>query len=648
MKPHPYKENYKDTHYLTGKAYGVSFESMSSRQDPEMATTSEPQKVYATLENVVVDSNPETIPEDTIPRIKRNSFSDDKCKALITPTEMQKVINLSKSLRFERITDFQKMRTLFGSVIPDKEFKKFFDAMEKFPDNSGLALFDGQEAGIICCVTKNYGTSLHIMAIGVLPNFRRRGIAGALLHHVINKIADSLETVRSISLHARKEDIDAIRLFERFGFARWRAAKTEPNAPYLFVRPVIRPSVVPVQMSASTRVGFNTEITVAELRTLNKSIFGVDYVDDLHNYVIANMDLYAYAISNSWPVGSMICEKSDSEGLTFLEILKLGVLPGHEESAVEIQQVLVNRAFEIAEDSGDVDVLTFYVQNDQTATIDMLTECGFKPWLPIPDFYRHNTFNSVFYVKETTKLAIILSEKEREQSVMEQATVADKAVATASETAPIAAETVTSAEEKALVAVEAASTAEEKALVAQEQTSVSNAHEKPDVQDITVDMRKLDISKMDMKNRLLHIEDITEDTVKVFNQLVSAVSPASIELFHKVLDAQSLTCLAFFNERPIGYIRSQMIRNSNGTFHLSIVTLGVLPDFRGFGVGGELIKHLVKLAQQTDGIEFLSTIVPGADTVASRLFLRNDFRNCGSLSEGFETLDGCLFFKSSN
>uniref|UniRef100_A0A1I7U234 N-terminal methionine N(alpha)-acetyltransferase NatE n=1 Tax=Caenorhabditis tropicalis TaxID=1561998 RepID=A0A1I7U234_9PELO len=607
---------------------------MSSREDSEMATTSEPQPVYATLENVVVDSNSENVPEDTIPRIKRNSVSDDRCRALITPTEMHKVINLSKSLRFERITDFQKMRTLFGSVIPDKEFQKFFDAMEKFPDNSGLAVFDGQEAGIVCCDTKNNGTSLYIMAIGVLPNFRRRGIAGALLHHVINKIADPMNAVQSISLHAWKEDIDAIRLFERFGFARWRAAKTEPNAPYLFVRPVIRPSVVPVQMSASTRVGFNTEITVAELRTLNKSIFGVDYDDDLHKNVIANMDLYAYAISNSWPVGSMICEKSDSEGLTFLEILKLGVLPGHEESAVEIQQVLVNRAFEIAEDSGDVDVLTFYVQNDQTATIDMLTKCGFKPWIPIPDFYRHNTVNSVFYVKETTKLAIRLSEKEREQSDIEQATVADKAVATASETAPSAAETVTSAAEKAVVA--------------QKQAPVSNVREKPDVQDVIVDMSKLDISKMDMKNRLLHIEDITEDTVKIFHQLVSAVSPTSIELFHKVLDAQSLTCLAFFNERPIGYIRSQMVRNSNGTFHLSIVTLGVLPDFRGFGVGGELIKHLVKLAQQTDGIEFLSTIVPGASTVASRLFLRNDFRKCGSLSEGFETLDGTLFFKSSN
>uniref|UniRef100_A0A1I7UES6 N-terminal methionine N(alpha)-acetyltransferase NatE n=1 Tax=Caenorhabditis tropicalis TaxID=1561998 RepID=A0A1I7UES6_9PELO len=530
--------------------------------------------------------NEEIVPDSFFHRIQRSS-TIDRPRVSISLAEIQRMIILSKSFRFEKITNIEEMNRLYQ--------------IDDFAENSGHAYFDEEIVGLVCSDIKNEGTSLFIREFGVWSKYRRRGVAGALLHHIIYKTAESMENIKSISLHVWEENLDAIRLIERFGFVRWQEGESNPNVPLLFVRPVHRMPLPSVIVIESIRVGSIMDISPTQLKTLNTTIFGEQYYDSLHRNVIERSNPFAFATLNDAPIGSIICETSAANDLTFLDILKLGTVPVSIELAIQVQETLVNQAFNMADSSIDVDAVTYYVQNDQTATIHMLTESGFKPWLPIPDFYRQNTYNHTFFIKETTKLTRRLSDMEHPLVAVQE---------------PF---------------VEVAGATKKNAPAANEK-----APESSNTQRNAIDLSKLDITKLDMKNRLLRIENITKDTVEVMKRLISVVSPTSADEFNDVFNAQSLTYLAFFDEKPIGYIHSEMKQASEDTNYLSIVTLGVLPEFRRYGVGGELIKHLDKLARETYSFAYLSTIVPEEDMVATRLFLRCDFKKRGLLSKKSE------------
>ena len=67
----------------------------------------------------------------------------------------------------------------------------------------------------IACISRGAG---EIASIAVLPRYRGRGVATALLKAMIRKLRR--QGVRSISLMVRIDNADAIALYRRFGFVR--------------------------------------------------------------------------------------------------------------------------------------------------------------------------------------------------------------------------------------------------------------------------------------------------------------------------------------------------------------------------------------------------------------------------------------------
>jgi len=76
-------------------------------------------------------------------------------------------------------------------------------------DSIGLPVLCGY---LIC---SRYDTVWHVMNVSVDPSIRRRGIAAALLEHVVDRIEDPLA---QYTLEVRVSNAAAIALYERFGF----------------------------------------------------------------------------------------------------------------------------------------------------------------------------------------------------------------------------------------------------------------------------------------------------------------------------------------------------------------------------------------------------------------------------------------------
>jgi [ribosomal protein S18]-alanine N-acetyltransferase len=83
------------------------------------------------------------------------------------------------------------------------------------------ALRDGELGGYLVC--SRYDTVWHVMNISVDPDFRRQGIATALLETLLERIDDGRA---QITLEVRPTNQGAIALYERFGF---RAAGRRPR-----------------------------------------------------------------------------------------------------------------------------------------------------------------------------------------------------------------------------------------------------------------------------------------------------------------------------------------------------------------------------------------------------------------------------------
>jgi ribosomal-protein-alanine N-acetyltransferase len=73
---------------------------------------------------------------------------------------------------------------------------------------------DGELTGYL--VVSRYVDAWHVMNVAVAPDFRRRGIASALLRRLFSVTADDAQ--RGYTLEVRVSNLDAIRLYERLGF----------------------------------------------------------------------------------------------------------------------------------------------------------------------------------------------------------------------------------------------------------------------------------------------------------------------------------------------------------------------------------------------------------------------------------------------
>ena len=75
-----------------------------------------------------------------------------------------------------------------------------------------LALAEGGTAGYIC--VQIFSGEGYVTNVGVLPGFRRRGIAKALIERALENEMDFL------TLEVRESNLPAIQLYEKLGFER--------------------------------------------------------------------------------------------------------------------------------------------------------------------------------------------------------------------------------------------------------------------------------------------------------------------------------------------------------------------------------------------------------------------------------------------
>jgi [ribosomal protein S18]-alanine N-acetyltransferase len=81
--------------------------------------------------------------------------------------------------------------------------------------SSGICLgadVEGELAGYIVC--SRYDTVWHVMNVAVDPDRRRRGIAGALIGALLDRVGPDAQ----LTLEVRRTNLGALALYERFGF----------------------------------------------------------------------------------------------------------------------------------------------------------------------------------------------------------------------------------------------------------------------------------------------------------------------------------------------------------------------------------------------------------------------------------------------
>lgn len=77
-----------------------------------------------------------------------------------------------------------------------------------------LLFFEGQLAGYLCSWLICGEIEIHNLA--TLPQFRRRGLAGKLLHHLLGRCPAG--TLEKVLLEVRVSNVGAIALYRDFGF----------------------------------------------------------------------------------------------------------------------------------------------------------------------------------------------------------------------------------------------------------------------------------------------------------------------------------------------------------------------------------------------------------------------------------------------
>lgn len=122
--------------------------------------------------------------------------------------------------RSETLEDFTKMMIeLFTETSKQKQRQAFGVTWNVF---KWIAEYCGCPVGfLVTGVTEDHG---YIGEIGVLPSYRRKGIAQALLHRFAKFLKD--RKVPTIELDVNIRNIPAIELYRSCGFKKARTART--------------------------------------------------------------------------------------------------------------------------------------------------------------------------------------------------------------------------------------------------------------------------------------------------------------------------------------------------------------------------------------------------------------------------------------
>ena len=123
---------------------------------------------------------------------------------------------MNLELRALDADDLDDVERIERESYPTPWSRSMFVAELAKPSSLCLAAFmaDGELAGYL--IVSRYVDAWHVMNLAVALEFRRRGIAGALLERLFEVTTDDAQ--RGYTLEVRVSNTEAIRLYERLGF----------------------------------------------------------------------------------------------------------------------------------------------------------------------------------------------------------------------------------------------------------------------------------------------------------------------------------------------------------------------------------------------------------------------------------------------
>ena len=121
--------------------------------------------------------------------------------------------------------NIEQFKTLNVAGLPVRYSTKFYKELLNNvpPQYIKFAFWNGFAVGAICCrVEENKqeggkGKRLYIMTLSVLPAYRRRGVAGSLLKHVLEAAAKDT-TINDAYLHVQTSNEEALGFYRAHTF----------------------------------------------------------------------------------------------------------------------------------------------------------------------------------------------------------------------------------------------------------------------------------------------------------------------------------------------------------------------------------------------------------------------------------------------
>ena len=118
-------------------------------------------------------------------------------------------------LRRLQLDDLTAIETIERASYPTPWSRSMFASELAKPSSISLGAFDAEEGLVGYLIISRYVDAWHVMNVAVAPDWRRRGIASALLERLFGVTAGD---GRGYTLEVRVSNTDAIRLYERLGF----------------------------------------------------------------------------------------------------------------------------------------------------------------------------------------------------------------------------------------------------------------------------------------------------------------------------------------------------------------------------------------------------------------------------------------------
>jgi len=153
------------------------------------------------------------------------------------------------TLRQFRPSDIDKVMYINQVSLPENYSSYFFmDLFEQFPETFIVAEGDGEIMGYIMCRVETGLPSFrsfdipkrgHIISIGVLPQYRNRGVGRALVQKALQ--AMTKYKAKECYLEVRVSNLPAINLYEKLGFKVTKIAKSyyaDGENAYMMTRPL--------------------------------------------------------------------------------------------------------------------------------------------------------------------------------------------------------------------------------------------------------------------------------------------------------------------------------------------------------------------------------------------------------------------------